>query len=1154
MRSSSRLPLLLCLCVWFSFVVLTGVASAEGVSSPGWGVTAVSYPTVLAPGGSGELNVEVFNVGGAPSVAGATLTDVLPAHLTAVSGKGWECSGSTPEVCTLSLPSVLAGSQLLAETREFAIYGLPVLVGPGAGSSGPEVNRVTVAGGGAPAAANATDTVAIGSTAPGFGIADWDGWYSNADGMPDTQAGSHPYEATFVLDLNAVVNGGIREPAGGELRSAVTALPAGLVANPDAAALCSREAFNLRGGSACPSASQVGVANVFSRGVNANIDIYNLVPPKGIPAQFGFTFEGIATFIDGSVRSGSDYGIDGDIEDIVQEHAVQHAVVTLWGDPAESNHDPERCALIENEFHELKNHCGLRDEGQSAPFLTLPTSCGGELSTGIAVREWENPAALPQQASFQSPAVTGCQSLAFAPGIELAPDTSYADTPAGLSVDVNVAQEGLSTPEGLSQADIQNTTVALPAGVVINPGQAAGLASCPAGRPSLLPGQERYGDALTSETEKRNGEEDSEAPYCPKASKVGEVRIKTPLLENAAEKELVGNVYVMQSNPPNLKLLVAASGDGVNIKLVGDVSLCENTGEVIAGPGPVADRTCAAPGQLITKFTETPELPFTDFKLTFSGGAQAALATPTQCGSYTTTADFESWANPFIDEIFPTSEFQITNGPGGGSCSSNPLPFSPELIAGSTTDQAGGFTNFSLLLQRGDGQQRIDGLQFKAPAGLTGELSKVPLCTNAQAETNTCPEASKIGHTVVESGPGPYPLVVPEPGQEPAPIYLTGPYNGSGACTPGEPGCAPFGLSIVVPLHVGPFTLQTQRVRAKIELNPLTAALTVTTNPLPQVVDGVPTDLREVDSVIERPEFMINPTNCNSSQFSGTAYGTQPPGGGGDFTGQPDIAAPISSHFGVGACQALKFEPKISVSTSGKTSKTDGASLTYKVAYPNTPQGTQSDIRYVKVELPGELPSRLTTLQKACTAAQFDANPAGCPVPSVIGHAVVHTQLLPVPLEGPVYFVSNGGEAFPNLEMVLQGDGVTVDLIGDTLIKNGVTSTTFKAVPDQPFQTFEITLPEGPYSALAANGDLCKPTVTETVKKKVRVRVRGHERTVTRKVKEQVAAALTIPSEYIGQNGAPYKADVPISVTGCPKAVHPDKVKKKAHRKGKKAK
>jgi hypothetical protein len=418
------------------------------------------------------------------------------------------------------------------------------------------------------------------------------------------------------------------------------------------------------------------------------------------------------------------------------------------------------------------------------------------------------------------------------------------------------------------------------------------------------------------------------------------------------------------------------------------------------------------------------------------------------------------------------------------------LPFSPSLTAGSTTDQAGGFTNFSLLLQRGDGQQRISGLQFKAPAGLTGELAKVPLCTNAQAETNTCPEASKIGHTVVEAGPGPYPLVVPEPGQPPAPIYLTESYGG-----------APFGLAIVVPLHVGPFVLPTQRVRARIDVDPHTSALTVTTDPLPQVVAGVPTDLREIDAVIERPEFMVNPTNCDPQAFSGIAYGTPPPGQGG-----PGATAAISSRFQVGACRSLEFAPKFTVSTSGKTSKSQGASLTAKVSYPNVPQGTDADIGYVKVELPKQLPSRLTTLQKACTSAQFEANPAGCPSASFIGHAVVHTPLLPVPLTGPVIFVSHGGEAFPSLTIVLQGDGVTVDLVGATFInKAGVTSTTFKTVPDDPFSTFELVLPEGPYSALTANGNLC-------------------------------TSKLTMPNEFIGQNGAVIKQSTRIGVTGCARA------------------
>ena len=338
----------------------------------------------------------------------------------------------------------------------------------------------------------------------------------------------------------------------------------------------------------------------------------------------------------------------------------------------------------------------------------------------------------------------------------------------------------------------------------------------------------------------------------------------------------------------------------------------------------------------------------------------------------------------------------------------------------------------------------------------------------------------------MESGPGPYPLVVPEPGQEPAPIYLTESYNG-----------APFGLAIVVPLHVGPFTLPTQRVRAKIEVNPTTSALTVTTNPLPQEVAGVPTDLREIDAVIEHPDFMINPTNCNPQEFAGTANGTPPPG-----QNEPNTEAHITSHFQVGACRALEFTPKFTATTTSNTSKTNGASLNVRLSYPPGATGTQANVKSVKVDLPKSLPSRLTTLQKACTVRQFESNPAGCPAESIVGRAIVHTEVLPVPLEGPAYFVSHGGEAFPNLIMVLQGDGVTIQLVGDTDIKNGITSSTFASTPDVPFESFELRLPQGKYSALTANGNLCQQD-------------------------------LVMPTAFVAQNGAAFDQSTHIKVEGC---------------------
>jgi len=423
------------------------------------------------------------------------------------------------------------------------------------------------------------------------------------------------------------------------------------------------------------------------------------------------------------------------------------------------------------------------------------------------------------------------------------------------------------------------------------------------------------------------------------------------------------------------------------------------------------------------------------------------------------------------------------------------------MIAGSTTDQAGGFTDFSLLLTRPDDQQRIQSLQFKTPEGLLGMISKVPLCPEAEANAGTCSSASQIGHTVVEAGPGPYPLVVPQPGQAPAPIYLTEGYKG-----------APYGLSIVVPLHVGPFTLQTQIVRAKIEVDPLTAQLTVTTDPLPTVIDGIPADLRAINAVIDKPGFMFNPTGCEPGSFSGTAISEQ------------GARAPISSHFQMGSCRALTFKPNFKVSTSGKTSRKNGASLDAKILYPTGALGdnqasSQSNVKMVKVDLPKQLPSRLTTLQKACPSATFEANPANCPADSKVGTATAITPVLPVQLTGPAYFVSYGGAKFPELVVVLQGYGVTVYLHGETFIsKAGITSSTFRNVPDVPITSFELKLPEGPFSALAANGNLC-------------------------------ASKLLMPTAFTGQNGAVLKQSTPISVTGCAK--HKAAKAKKETKKGK---
>ena len=1060
------------------FAVGLAVVSSAGAVTPAPGLQLLgnAAPTNLPPGGEGIVSIQIFNNGAQVASPGAVVTDILPSDLTP-TGHTLRWYGSSPDgEC-----GTLIGQEVKCELpfpigREPVQVNIVVKVNPDA--QGSTIDRALITGGGALRRTSIAFPVTFGTGTPPAGFAHLEGWLTNADGSTDTQAGSHPYDLTVAFELNNVIKtAGKLSPsfgggtvAGGELRNLNVNLPPGIVGNPEAIPQCNRRELDSGLGLSCPVATQIGI-NYPSVGEITNAQstpVYNMVPPPGVAAQFAFNTLGHLVYLNSGVRTGGDNGITVHADDL-PETGITGDTTVIWGVPGEANHNKERRGTLNG------TECGREEEscpvsGPVKPFLTLPTSCQDSEPeiTEEYLGSWHDenyvgqPAHLRLHDNEDNPVgFTDCELLQpFKPAVTIAPDTTYADTPAGLSVDVKMP-EGLN-PDGLETPNLKNTVVTLPEGIVINPGQATGLVACQLSQEALgsLP----------------DGEINEGPASCPLASKVGTDEITTPLLPN----KLQGDVYVLGQNPPNMGLLITASGEGVNLKIVASVHLNEQT------------------GQLVTTVDNTPDFPFTDFKLAFSGGAQAALATPTGCGTYESSADFAPWASPFIEEAFDSSRFQITAGPNGTPCVS-PMPFAPTMTAGATTDQAGGYTSFTMLLQRGDEQQRIKNLSFRTPEGLLGMISKVPLCQEPQAAQGTCSAASQIGHTVVGVGPGPYPFYIPQASAPPAPIYLTGPYKG-----------APFGLSIVVPLIAGPFNLGTEIVRTTIDVDPHTSQITITTDPFPLTVKGIPTDIRLINAVIDRREFMFNPTSCAPQSFSGTAT---------SFEG---ASAPLESHFQMGSCQALKFQPNFKVSTTGKTSRVNGASLTVKIVYPvgnlgDNQASSQSNIKSVKVDLPKQLPSRLTTLQKACTAATFEANPANCPAASIVGHAKAITPVLPVPIEGPTYFVSHAGEEFPSLIAVLQGYGVTVDLVGSTFInsKTNITSSTFKNVPDVPIASFELNLPQGKYSALAANGNLCK-------------------------------TKLTMPTAFTGQDGAVIHQSTAISVTGCPKI----KAKKAKKRKG----
>jgi hypothetical protein len=1057
-------------------------AATNGVT---WRLTSETWPAALPSNGEGRLVAVADNVGyGRTTTEPVSLTDRVPAGLTPQSaslfmssisfglqdvGEAFCTTAAQQVTCTLP-PEFL-------EVFPFDPYEqieMRVQVKVESPTS-TAANEVSITGGGG-APTSVARSIVAGTEPTSFGVSGYELTPENADGSIDTQAGSHPFQLTSNVMLNMGADPGHPPALPKDLEFQ---LPPGLIGNPTAFPQCPIGRFSLVAGeypsslvNQCPASTAIGVATVtvqekkyLPRGGTIVAPLFNVAPAPGEPARFGFVAAGVPVILDTSVRTGGDYGVTVSVKNISELASFIEGRVTFWGIPGDPRHDAARGwgCVAHGRLAEFAPPCAPLGQSNPQPLLSLPTSCTGALQTTVVADSWSEPNVFTAPvAGVGLPGLDGCNRLPFSAAIAVVPDGHAASTATGLTVDVHVPQEEALNAAGLAPSDVRDTSVVLPAGVALNPAGADGLSACSESEILLSTGS---------------------VPSCPDAAKVATVTIKTPLLPNP----LVGAAYLAAQNANPFGSLVAMylvardPVSGVLVKLAGEVR---------------ADLTT---GQLVATFKNTPQLPFEDAEFHFFGGERAPLATPAHCGAYTTTASIAPWSGGVPASA--SSTFNITSGPNGSPCPGPSLPFSPSLTGGSTNINAAGFTPLSTTIARADGQQNMQSVQLRFPPGLSGILAGVPLCGEAQANEGACGPQSLIGETTVSAGVGSDPVSV-----KGGKVYLTGPYQG-----------APFGLSIVNPVKAGPFDLEHDTanpaqqpacdcvvVRAKIEVDPHTAALTVTTDPsgphaIPHMIDGIPVQIQKVNVLVNRPGFTFNPTNCSPMSLTGT------------IAGDEGAISPVSVPFQATNCAVLKFAPKFTVSTSAKTSKANGATLTAKLAEPPGSLGTQANITKVKVELPKQLPSRLTTLQKACTSAQFEANPAGCPSASIIGHATVRTPLLPVPLTGPAIFVSHGGEAFPSLIMVLQGYGVTVDLVGTTFInKAGITSTTFKTVPDVPFSTFELTLPQGKFSALAsnlptkANGSFC-------------------------------GQRLVMPTELIAQNGAVIRQGTPVTPTGCAK-------------------
>lgn len=856
-----------------------------------------------------------------------------------------------------------------------------------------------------------------------------------------TQAGAHD-DFTTNFKLNTDAEGLPID----NVKDIVVDLPPGIVGNPTSAPKCFASKLAPASEFNCPPDSQVGRVDLnfllYGFVFRTSFPVWNMAQRGVKPAELGFKVVIPAIFASVSVRPG-DYGLRTVIQNIPTTFPLISSSLTLWGNPPDSSHDSGRgsnCYVVEGELFCAGEG---RPSGQSpAAFMRNPTECGVQQTATVTVDSWQNPSDKITTTTAPAP-MTGCDKLSFNPDMSLQSGSRSAGQATGLTVDLSVPQSG--DPDDLGTPDLKKAVVTLPPGMTINPAAAGGQQGC-------APAQIGIGS--------------NDPPTCPDASQLGSVRIKTPVLE----EELEGSVYLakQQENPFGslLALYLAVKGPGFYLKLPGKIDLNQST------------------GQITTTFENTPQLPFEELHLSLRGGPLAPLITPSACGTYTARAELTSWSSSTPVQL--ESPIMIDQGCANGG-------FSPGLQAGTADPSGGSFSPFTLRVTRADGQQNVSSIEAKLPKGLLAKLAGIPTCADAQASTGDCPAASQVGTTTVGAGGGSNPVFVPEAGKAPTAVYLAGPYKG-----------APYSLVVKVPAQAGPFDLGTVVVRNGLYIDPETTQVTTKSDPLPQMLQGIPVAYRDIRVEVNRPGFTINPTNCAPMSVEATI------GGSGGATASPSVP------FRAANCERLGFAPKLALRLSGAPPRR-GANPALRATV--TPASGDANIGKASVILPGTELLEQGHIKTVCTRVQFAGGQ--CPAGSIYGHAKAWTPLLDQPLEGPVYLRSNGGERkLPDLVADLNGQ-IHVVLVGyiDSVKRHGSPRirTRFLSVPDAPVSRFVLEMQRGKKSLLANTTNLCK-------------------------AKPRAEAALA------GQNGKRSETRPLVKVSGCGGKAHK---KSKGHTTGK---
>lgn len=842
-----------------------------------------------------------------------------------------------------------------------------------------------------------------------------DQFFENAAGHP--QVG---FTQFIVKNKPGVV--GPEEPVG-SLKTVRVDLPVGLSVNPQATDQCSQSDFEgnptvLCAGAAVGTSYVTGSVLGVPSPVPLTATVYNVEPPFGEPARFGFNLAGNNIYLRADVAWDSNY----------------HEGFTI---------DVPPVPLIEGLI--LKNRLVFEGRAGDGTFITTPSTCFDPeqpphehvYSTYLlasSITEEAGPGyTFPQSANppFESPLPEGkmpidCPGIPYKPSLGVDPGTTQTDSPAGPKVNVDVPHILGGSSRESSQT--KQAKVTLPLGMGINPSAASGgLQTC---------------------TDAQFGKGTKKQLACPAASKIGVVSIDTPPLPDGS---LNGTVYVGQQlsrdpasgNEYRIFVDVESARYGISARLIGNVSADPQT------------------GQLTTTFDDKqfdglPQVPFSSFRLDFDDGPTAVLTSPGSCGPNATTSVMTPWSGNA--PATPSAGFTLSTAPGGGACAKTLAgrPFAPGFGAGTANRKAGSFSPVHMNITRSDGSQELKGVDVKLPPGLTAKLAGVRYCPGRvlaaaatisgadEAAHSSCPNASLIGKADIAAGSGSSPIHIQ------GKVFLAGRYKG-----------APISLAVVTPATAGPFDLGTVVVRVALFVDPRTAQVRAVSDPIPHVYGGATLDVRSVAVRIDRHNFSLNPTNCSPFAFAGSLLG----GGANPVDPAVFSSTAVSAPFQADGCEKLGFRPKLFLRLFGATRRAKNPKLRAVLQ----PRSGDANLARAATILPRSLILDQGNLSKVCTRVQFAAN--DCPKNSIYGYARAFSPLLDGPLKGPVYLRSSDN-VLPDLVSDLHGQ-VEIELDSRTDSVHGRIRNIFDVTPDVPVSKFILTLRGGRKGLLVNSRNQC---------------------------------------------------------------------------------